>query len=109
MHLPDEWNEFFQKFGGAVVTAILAICGKVSNEILMKRQITWISWIAIIGVSLFWAWMAGLFCAYMEYNYLGTSIIVGLATLMGEKINIYIGRNYKQIIEQVIRIIIPKK
>ena len=109
MHLPDEWNNFFQRFDAALATAFLAICGKISNEILMNRRLSWLMWIAIIGVSLFWAWMAGLFCAYMEYNYLGTSIIVGLATLMGEKINIYIGRNYKQIIEQVIRIIIPKK
>lgn len=109
MQPPNEWNDFFAKFGGAFVTALLAIFGKISNEILMRRKLSWISWISLIGVSLFWAWMAGLFCAYMEYNYLGTSIIVGLATMLGEKINIYLAQNYRSIMERVISIFITKK
>jgi hypothetical protein len=109
MQVPNDVQEFLNKFGGAVITALLAIGGKVSNEILMRRKMSWINWIALIGVSLFWAWMAGLFCAYMEYKYLGTSIIVGLATMLGEKINIYLAQNYKNIIERFLLMFITKK
>ena len=109
MHFPQEWQDTFEKFGAAIVTALLAIMGKISNEILMKRKLSWITWIAIIGVSLFWAWMAGLFCAWMQYEYLSTSIVVGIATLMGEKINIYIAQNYRQIFDKILTFFISKK
>ena len=93
----------------AFFTAVLAIFGKLSTEILNNRKITWSVWIAIIGVSLFWAWMAGLFCAYMNYSYIGTSIIVGIVTLMGEKINIYLAAHYKEILNKLLALFISKK
>lgn len=109
MQFPQDWQDTFEKFGAAIITACLAIIGKVSNEILMKRKVSWITWIAIIGVSLFWAWMAGLFCAYMEYGYISTSLVVGVATLMGEKINIYLVQNYKQIFDRILNFFTTKK
>jgi polyferredoxin len=109
MEIPQEIEAFLSKFGAAVMSALVATIAKISNEILLKRKLSWVAWIAIVGVSLFWAWMGGLFCAWMNYSSFATSLIVGLATLLGEKINIYLAQNYRTIFEKVVNIFIPKK
>jgi hypothetical protein len=109
MQLLDELHQFFTKFGAAIMSAAVATIAKISNEILMRRKLSWFAWIAIVGVSLFWAWMAGMYCLWMNYSPFGSSLIVGLATLLGEKINIYLAQNYKAIFSKVINIFIIKK
>lgn len=109
MEIPNEINQFFTKFGAAIMSAAVATVAKVSHEILLRRKLSWIAWMAIVGVSLFWAWMGGLFSAWMGYSSFASSLIVGLATLLGEKINIYLAQNYKSIFEKIINIFIPKK
>lgn len=109
MQVPKDWIENIEHFSGAVVTAFVAILGKICNEILMKRSLTWLAWCAVIGVSLFWAWMAGLFCAWMNYSYISTSLVVGISTLMGEKINIYLIFNYRQILDKILSLFLTKK
>lgn len=91
------------------MSAAVATIAKISNEILMRRKLSWFAWFAIVGVSLFWAWMAGMYCVWMNYSPFASSLIVGLATLLGEKINIYLAQNYKAIFEKVINIFISKK
>jgi hypothetical protein len=109
MQLHDELQLFFTKFGAAIMSAAVATIAKISNEILMRRKLSWFAWIAIVGVSLFWAWMAGMYCAWMNYSPFASSLFVGLATLLGEKINIYLAQNYKAIFEKIINIFISKK
>lgn len=109
MQLLDELHQFFTKFGAAIMSAAVATIAKISNEILMRRKLSWFAWIAIVGVSLFWAWMAGMYCLWMNYSPFASSLIVGLATLLGEKINIYLAQNYKAIFEKIINIFISKK
>ena len=109
MELPNEVQAFLSKFGAWIMSAIVATLAKISHEILMKRQLSWMSWLAIIGISLFWAWMAGLFCAENEYNTFSSSFIIGAATIMGEKISLYLMQNYKDIFSKVIGIFSSKK
>jgi hypothetical protein len=109
MQLNDELHQFFTKFGAAIMSAAVATIAKISNEILMRRKLSWFAWIAIVGVSLFWAWMGGMYCLWMNYSPFASSLIVGLATLLGEKINIYLAQNYKAIFEKIINIFISKK
>lgn len=109
MQLLDELHQFFTKFGAAIMSAAVATIAKISNEILMRRKLSWFAWVAIVGVSLFWAWMAGMYCLWMNYSPFASSLIVGLATLLGEKINIYLAQNYKAIFEKIINIFISKK
>ena len=91
------------------MSAVVATIAKISNEILMRRKLSWFAWFAIVGVSLFWAWMAGMYCVWMNYSPFASSLVVGLATLLGEKINIYLAQNYKAIFEKIINIFISKK
>jgi hypothetical protein len=109
MHLHDEVNQFLTKYGAAMMSAAVATVAKLSHEILLKRKLSWVAWVAIVGVSLFWAWMGGLFCAWMNYSSFSSSLVVGLSTLLGEKINIYLAQNYKSIFEKIINIFISKK
>ena len=53
--------------------------------------------------------MGGLFSVWMNYSSFASSLIVGLATLLGEKINIYLAQNYKSIFEKIINVFIPTK
>lgn len=109
MELPNEIQQFLSKFGAAIMSALVATMAKISHEVLNRRQLTWFAWLAIVGVSLFWAWMGGLFSVWMNYSSFASSLIVGLATLLGEKINIYLAQNYKSIFEKVINVFIPTK
>jgi hypothetical protein len=105
----NEVNQFFAKFGAAIMSAFVAVVAKISNEILMRRKLSWFAWIAIVCVSLFWAWMAGMYCVWMSYSPFASSMIVGLSTLLGEKINIYLAQNYKLIFERIIYVFTSKK
>lgn len=109
MELNNEIEQFVSKFGAAIMSAAVATVAKISHEILLRRKLSWFAWLAIVGVSLFWAWMGGLFSAWMGYSSFASSLIVGLATLLGEKINIYLAQNYKGIFEKIINVFIPKK
>lgn len=109
MDLPNEVQAFLSKFGAWIMSAIVATLAKVSHEILMNRKLSWLSWLAVIGISLFWAWMAGLFCAEHEYSTFNSSFIIGAATIMGEKISVYLMANYKVIFGKFIGIFTPKK
>lgn len=109
MQLHDELQQFFTKFGAAIMSAAVATIAKISNEILMRRKLSWFAWCAIVGVSLFWAWMAGMYCVWMNYSPFASSLVVGLATLLGEKINIYLAQNYKVIFEKIINVFTSKK
>lgn len=109
MELPNEVQAFLSKFGAWIMSAAVATIAKVSHEILMKRKLTWVAWLAIIGISLFWGWMAGLFCAEKQFSTFNSSFIIGASTLLGEKISMYLMQNYKEIFSKFIGIFTPKK
>lgn len=102
-------GEFFTKFGAGIMSALVALVAKISHEILQRRKMSWMMWMAVVGVSLFWAWMAGLFCDYAQYETTYSAIIIGLATLLGERVNVYIMQNYKTWIDGFFNAIKPKK
>jgi hypothetical protein len=104
----EDINEILTKNGVTIMSAITATVAKVSHTIMNNRKLSFAKWCAIISISLFWAWMAGLFCAWKGFDTLLTSMIVGLSTLLGERINVYISENYKVIFEKILSIFTDK-
>ena len=109
MDLPNEVQAFLSKFGAWIMSAVVATAAKVSHEILANRKLSWAAWLAIICISLFWGWMAGLFCADREFTTFTSSFVIGGATIMGEKISMYLAHNYRGIFKSFVGIFTPKK
>lgn len=107
--LQDDIYEITTKFGVSIMSAVTALMAKISNEIMNKRDLNGWQWLALVCISLFWSWMAGLFCYWQGYDSIYSSLIIGLFTLLGEKVNIYISHNYKKIFEKFLSIFTDNK
>lgn len=87
---------------------IIGLLGKISYEIYMKRALSVFQWIAVIGLSVFCGYQMAIYCrAQGHYN--ESTWAVPMATLMGEKIFIYLMSNYKKIFTHIFSFFIPKK
>lgn len=112
MENPNEYNslkEFYERFAFVGASFFIALIGKISNEILMNRKLSFMSWCAIIGVSMLGAWLMILFCREREYGPEKSGMLVAAATLMSEKIVIYLHQNFKQLFTKFISLITPSK
>jgi hypothetical protein len=87
---------------------VIGILGKISYEIYMKRALSIIQWIAVIGLSVFCGYQTAIYCQVNGHETESTWA-VPMATLMGEKIFIYIMTNYKRILTGVLGFFMPKK
>jgi len=100
--------EFFSDLNNWVFGVLIGVMGKISYELYMKRTITVFQWIAVIGLSIFSGYLTSVYCdnAGLEKE---ASWAVPVATLMGEKVFIYVMANYKKIISGVLGFFMPKK
>jgi hypothetical protein len=100
--------EFFSDLNNWVFGVLIGVMGKISYELYMKRTITVFQWIAVIGLSIFSGYLTSVYCdnAGLEKE---ASWAVPVATLMGEKVFIYVMANYKKIISGVLSFFMPKK
>jgi hypothetical protein len=87
---------------------IIGILGKISYEIYMKRALSVIQWVAVIGLSVFCGYETAIYCQ-LNGHASESTWAVPMATLMGEKIFIYIMTNYKRILTGILSFFIPKK
>jgi hypothetical protein len=99
---------FFSDLNNWVFGVLIGVMGKISYELYMKRTITVIQWVAVIGLSIFSGYLTSVYCVN---NGLETeaSWAVPMSTLMGEKVFIYVMANYKKILSGVLSFLTPKK
>jgi hypothetical protein len=100
--------EFFSDLNNWVFGVLIGVMGKISYELYMKRTISVFQWVAVIGLSIFSGYLTSVYCdnAGLEKE---ASWAVPVATLMGEKVFIYVMANYKKIISGVLSFFMPKK
>lgn len=91
-----------------VMGVIIGLLGKISYEIYMKRALTVLQWIAVIGLSIFCGYQTAIYCQ-MNGHESESTWAVPMATLMGEKIFIYVMTNYKKIFGNLLSFFMPKK
>ena len=99
----NELQEFLARSWVWIVGIGAGVLAKISSEVLMKRKISLVQWLGIVGVSVFFGYMAAVYCDSNGYVSQGR-FIVPLITLMGEKITIYISTNYMRIGDAILSI-----
>ncbi len=55
--------EFFSDLNNWVFGVLIGVMGKISYELYMKRTITVIQWIAVVGLSIFSGYLTSVYCA----------------------------------------------
>jgi hypothetical protein len=107
-NLLTEIGAFFSKSAAWILSIGVGVIAKVSTELLLKRKLSMMQWIGIMGVSIFGGYMMATWCHshgwVTEGNYL-----VPLATLFSEKVMIYITTNYRAIIDRIVDAFFKKK
>jgi hypothetical protein len=104
----NELAEFISRcwvWGAGIVAGVVA---KISTELMMKRKLSLLQWLGIVGVSMFFGYLTAVWCDSNGWVSQGR-YIVPLATLMGEKITIYLTANYRKIGDAILTIFTTKK
>jgi len=109
MMVPDsEWHAFLTKTSGAIVSICVGVIGKISYELVMKRKLTLIQWVAVVGISVFVGYISLVWCnssGMQKQSYW----IAPVATLLGERIMIYVMTNYRSFVQRFIDAFLTKK
>lgn len=103
----NEIVAFVTKWGTVIASIGVGILAKVSTELLLKRRLSMIQWVGIMGVSIFGGYMMSVWChtrGWLEQSY----YLVPLATLFSEKVMIYITTNYKIILGRLLDLFITR-
>lgn len=93
----------FGKFSTWIISILVGITAKISYEVYVKRTLSILQWFAIIGMSLISGYMMSIYCHSNGWSSQG-QYLVPIATLMGEKIFIYLIENYKSIIAKFLNL-----
>lgn len=101
-------THFLSDLNNWVFGILIGVMGKISYEIYMKRTISVMQWIAVIGLSIFSGYLTSVYCENNGYT-TEASWAVPMATLMGEKAFIYVMTNYKNIFTRILSFFMPKK
>ena len=104
----NEIIEFFSRSWGYIASILAGVLAKVSTEILMKRKLSFIQWIAIVGISVFFGGLSALWCDSYHVSDHARYTIPPLCTLRGEKIMIYVTSTYKRIGDAILSIFTKK-
>lgn len=92
--------EFFTRSGMWIVSVLVGVMAKISNEILNGRKLNVWQWLGIVGVSVFFGYMAHQYCENSNMQN-SEGYVVPLATLFGERIMVYCTRNFKSIVARI--------
>ncbi len=98
---------FFSKWGGVLISIGIGVVAKISKEMLLRRKLTTMQWIGVMGVSMFGGYVVGVWCfanGLSEISY----CYVSLATLFSEKITIYVTTNYRDIFSRLLDLFIRR-
>lgn len=109
--MENAWNEFwmlFGKFSTYFFGITIGILGKLSYEIYMKRTMNFLQWTAVVGMSVFTGYVTSVYCNSNGYE-TQAQFIVPLATLLGEKLFIYLIENHRQILDMLVTWLKPKQ
>ncbi len=95
------------KYGQFFIGTGLGLLAKLSYDIYMNRTLSILQWLSIVGLSIFSGYLMSVFCVSknMEKE---AQYLVPIATLMGEKIVVYLFQNHKKIITSFLTYITPK-
>lgn len=110
MYKPDH-GTFYQWIASVYEWAmfiLIGIVGKLSHDLSRKRGLTLYQWLGVIGVSAFVGYVVCVWCIGNGLQQ-QAAFIVPIATLLGEKIMIYVTDNFKNIATRVIDAIFRKK
>lgn len=99
---------FIHKYGQFIIGTGLGVIAKLSYDIYMKRTLSILQWISIVGLSIFSGYLMSVYCVSKDMEK-EAQYLVPIATLMGEKIVVYLFTHYKDIINAFIKVIQPKK
>jgi hypothetical protein len=102
-----EIMEFITRAWAWIGSVMVGVIAKISTEVLMKRKLSFVQWLGIIGVSVFFGYLSAVWCDNKGWEEQGR-YIVPLCTLMGEKITIYISANYRRIGDAILSIFTKK-
>ena len=98
---------FLTKWGSVILSIGIGVLAKVSTEVLLKRKLSMMQWLGIMGVSVFGGYLMATWCqtsGWQEQGY----YLVPLATLFSEKITIYITTNYRDILSRLLDLFIRR-
>lgn len=103
----NDLSSFLTKFTTAIIMVAVGVLGKISYELVMKRKLGVLQWIGIVGVSVFVGYLSYMWCNHSGFtNQLG--VIVPIATLLGERILIYVTSNSQLIFQKILSLFIKK-
>jgi hypothetical protein len=106
-HVIGEMWKMLQDSGAVIISVSVGIIGKISYEIYMKRTLSIIQWIAIVLMSIISGYLVSVYCRANEMQD-EAQILVPIATLLGEKIFIFLIENYQKIAGSVVNIFVKK-
>lgn len=104
----NELIEFVTRAWAYIGSVMVGVIAKISTEVLMKRKLSFMQWLAIVGVSVFFGYLSAVWCDNRGWEE-QAKYIVPLATLMGEKIMIYLSANYRRIGDAILSIFTKKQ
>jgi hypothetical protein len=97
----NEITESIVKASAWIASVVVGLLAKISTEVLMKRKLSFLQWMAIVGISVSFGYVTSIFCHSKGLEREGM-YIVPMMTLMGEKVVIYLAANYKRILNRII-------
>lgn len=84
--LLDQLIDFFLKWVTIFLWIFLSFIGKLSAMILQGKEITWLTFFAEAGVTLFFGAFAVAFCKFMKFPDVAQMLIVPSVCFLSDKI-----------------------
>ena len=107
-NLLHEIGAFFGKSWAWILSIGVGVIAKLSTELLLKRKLSMMQWIGIMGISIFGGYLMAVWCTSHGWTTEG-NYLVPLATLFSEKVTIYITTNYKIILSRLLDLFVSKQ
>jgi hypothetical protein len=92
--LVEALSEFWLYVAGMAI----GIISKISYEIYMKRTLTILQWLAVVAMSICTGYITAAYC-HANHWHGQAQIAVPIATLLGEKIFMWLVQNHRQILD----------
>lgn len=110
MYLPDNGSfyEWILAVGKWAASIFIGVLGMVSYQLSKRRQLTFLEWLGICGVSVLIGYLTAVWCVHNQLDEQGY-FIVPIATLFGEKIMQYFTDNFKPLLNRIIDAILKPK